>query len=103
MSKPKPTGPKITGWCAAITNPNGDVVASYVDCERHGYGGMSLSDAQQYRARTIARKRFAGNHLNGWMAAKADDYFCDQFWRLAESAGYKLQLIQVGNDSEEGQ
>jgi hypothetical protein len=91
---------QLSGWCAVMINPNGVVVTTYADFDRSGYGGFSLDEAQKFRARNIIKRRFVGDHLNGWLASKADEYFCDQFWRVAELAGYKLQLIPVGHEAE---
>lgn len=93
-------GKAISGFCAVITNPNGDVVTTNADFERTGYGGMSLEDAQEHRARNVVKLRFARDHLNDWLASKADGYFCDQLWKVAELAGYKMQVFPV-KDGEE--
>jgi hypothetical protein len=96
MTKPKP----ITGVCAIITNPEGEVVTSYADFDG-SVAGLKRDDSQTYRARNIIKRRFAREHLNEWLAAKADEYFCEQFWRVAERAGYKLTTCPVDTSAGE--
>jgi len=85
---------KIPGVCAIVTDNDGTVLASRVDFDRTGYGGFTLEEAQRYRAQRFVRGVFFQN-MTSPRFVKYDDYFLDQFWKMAEANGFKITTVPV--------
>lgn len=86
-----------TGFLAIVTNPTGAVVAKAVDFERQTPGGCTLAEGQRSRIFRVIKYEFARQHLNMWMAERISEQFANVFWLQAESSGYKLHLIEIGD------
>lgn len=92
---------KQLGVCGVVTAPDGQVVATYSDFERSGYGGMSLVEAQRYRAREGLKREFLRRYLFEGLASKSDGYFTNLFWENAERNGYRMETIVISYGESE--
>lgn len=89
---------KHRGVCGIIIAPDGSVVATHSDFERHGPGGFSLREAQTIRVRDGLKRAFIRAFLFEGLYHKSRGYFCDQFWENAAEHGYHMETIPIGHD-----
>lgn len=89
---------KIKGVCGVDTAPDGYVVATHSDFERHGYGGCSLEESQTIRVKDGLKRAFLRAFLFDGLIRKTSGYFCDQFWENAREHGYRMETFPVGHE-----
>ena len=87
------------GIVMVLVNERGMVVAHSADFECAGYGGFTLSRAQEMRARRKLEVAFINAYGGPILAKAADEHHVRQMIRnLADNCGWKVQTIEVGGE-----
>lgn len=93
MTKSKAATP--SGVVAIAMSSAGHIMANVSDFDQSRMGGMSLADAQEYRARQALLRQVARNCCNADFAAAIDSYVLDGIRNNLLRAGWKFETIQV--------
>lgn len=87
------------GIVAILTAPDGHVVATATDFDRSSSGGVSMQEAQEYRAKMRLKREAVAAYCSGTIVAALDQYLIERIVeRLVSSGGHKLTVIPVGGD-----
>ncbi len=91
------------GVVAVIVFPDGRQVCSHSEFET-GYCNNVRDDLQRHQqqvAELRVKRKFWSRATAQWFRdAEPNEYFLQQFWDLAQQAGYQLHVIPVNHGDE---
>lgn len=87
------------GVVAILTAPDGHVVATATDFDRSSSGGVSMREAQEYRAKLRLKREAVAAYCSAALVNALDQYLLERIVeRLISNGGHKLTVIPVGDD-----
>ena len=89
------------GVVAVLTSQQHGVVVSVSDFDESGYGGFTLREAQEHRARRGLAFAMVRAYCSNVILDVMDPYDCEQMLRKLERKGsHKVTLIPVGHPAD---
>lgn len=87
----------LRGVIAIVTAGTGEVVETYADFDKAGYGGFSLRDAQAIRAKDTVKRRAMAKVLWPEVAKHMHNYTLERMWDdLQSKGGWKVTTKEIG-------
>lgn len=87
------------GVVAILTGPDGHVWATATDFSTGGYGGFTLEEAQEIRAKRELSFEFVRKSCNDWIIKGLDNHDCESIVeRLIRKEGFKRTFIAIGHE-----
>ena len=89
------------GVVAVFTDKHGRVIASVSDFEPSGYGGCSLRQSQETRAKTQLAIEVIRGYCADPVCEVLRNYDCQQIMRDMVNKGAQVTIIPVGHEAPE--
>ena len=87
------------GVVAILTGPDGYVWASVTDFDRQSYGGYTLQDAQEMRAKKQLAYEFMRATCSDIVLSVIESYRCEEIVTdLIRQKGFKRTILKVGHE-----
>lgn len=85
------------GVVAILTGPDGYVWATVTDFDRSGYGGFSMQEAQEYRAKRALAWEFVRKACSDVIVKAMDEYQCDRIIsNVCSQQGFTRTILPIG-------
>lgn len=89
------------GVIALLIGPNGHVWASAPDFDRSGYGGFSMAQGQELRAKRALAYQYLRAIAHPALAKSISPYGAERIVQdVCRECGYKVVIVAIGYDTE---